>query len=240
MRFYEKRFAEEYNCRLTEEGYPSILLDKIIEQLKDSKTIIDVGAGSGFFTIPLANSGYKVTAVEPSLEMINLMKTKIDKNCEQNITISQSLWTDWRGRKHDALLSIHSIYPMQDKEESLKKMIDSAELKLIVISKFDRRKSLTEILRQNLKPGRPARSGMTKQVFSLLEKWNISYKIIDIPIKRVRSFSDIKKEADYYIYHIGLHPSSLNKTIDLLKEHTLFENGKYFFTSDVTDQMVII
>ncbi|MDQ7021280.1 MAG: methyltransferase domain-containing protein [Candidatus Dojkabacteria bacterium] len=54
---------------------------KLIESLikdKDSR-ILDVGAGTGRHLFPLINSGYKVDAIEESIEMINEIKRKTNK-----------------------------------------------------------------------------------------------------------------------------------------------------------------
>lgn len=77
MKFYEQRFAEEYDRRLREENYPGELFEEVISELSAGSSILDCGAGSGLFTIPLVLSGYSVIAVEPSLAMIDILKRKV-------------------------------------------------------------------------------------------------------------------------------------------------------------------
>ncbi|MBF0229390.1 MAG: class I SAM-dependent methyltransferase [Desulfamplus sp.] len=48
--------------------------------LKESAKILDIGAGPGNWTIPMAEAGAVVTALEPSGEMINELKRRIEKN----------------------------------------------------------------------------------------------------------------------------------------------------------------
>lgn len=52
-------------------GYPAALFDHLASRfgLRSSATIVDVGAGTGRATLPLAERGYHVTAVEPSVAM---------------------------------------------------------------------------------------------------------------------------------------------------------------------------
>lgn len=52
-------------------GYPAALFDHLAERfaLRSSATVVDVGAGTGRATLPLADRGYRVIAVEPSAAM---------------------------------------------------------------------------------------------------------------------------------------------------------------------------
>jgi FkbM family methyltransferase len=51
-----------------------------IDLLGPGKTLIDVGASIGFFTVYAAKKGAKVHAFEPSIELFDLLK----RNCEMN------------------------------------------------------------------------------------------------------------------------------------------------------------
>ncbi len=98
MKFNDTQFAHDYDIRMTREGYPGILLDIVTDDIHGCTAVIDIGAGSGHFAIPLAKKGYSVTAIEPSAAMVALLKKKLRK-CEfQNrIQINQCRWEDWRG-----------------------------------------------------------------------------------------------------------------------------------------------
>lgn len=45
-------------------------------------SILDIGAASGIFTIPFAEKGASVTAVEPSELLVSLMKETIPSSLE--------------------------------------------------------------------------------------------------------------------------------------------------------------
>ncbi|PYE43236.1 class I SAM-dependent methyltransferase [Paenibacillus barcinonensis] len=53
----------------------------------EGASVLDVGAASGIFTIPFAEKGATVTAVEPSALLISLMKETIPAELQNNITI---------------------------------------------------------------------------------------------------------------------------------------------------------
>jgi ubiquinone/menaquinone biosynthesis C-methylase UbiE len=50
-------------------GYPGGAIDYICSLVPPDAVIIDVGAGTGKFTLPLAERGYSVFAVEPNADM---------------------------------------------------------------------------------------------------------------------------------------------------------------------------
>jgi SAM-dependent methyltransferase len=67
---YERSFGMLYH-QLTE-----ITVETIDTITKPQAKIIDFGAGTGRLSIPLSKSGYMVTAIEPSKEMLEQLKKK--------------------------------------------------------------------------------------------------------------------------------------------------------------------
>jgi len=199
MIFNEKRMASEYEKRLSSEGYPGQLLDIIKSEISIYSTVIDIGAGTGFFTIPLAKAGYSLTAIEPSPEMIKIMRSKITKGIFEKIRISNNSWEKWDGQNAEIILSIHSIYPMPDAEEAIRKMMKYADRVILLIKKGLDQMTLTSLLRDNL--GCSKRSSVTGgSIRSILDANHINYTVREIIQERKSVFCDPDSEAEYYRY----------------------------------------
>jgi len=77
-------------------------------------TVIDIGAGTGGWAIPMARHARTVTALEPSSGMIAVMKENILAEAIANIDIVQGSWPDTRVVPHDFSLCSHAMYGVAD------------------------------------------------------------------------------------------------------------------------------
>lgn len=62
-------------------------IDLYCEMLKDKKEVLELGAGSGRITIPLAKKGIKVIAVDNSVSMLKKLRERIHSDTINNIEI---------------------------------------------------------------------------------------------------------------------------------------------------------
>ena len=72
--YWNRLKAEWYRRGLDYSTLPEIALSFILLRSKDSKTFLDVGSGCGTLSIPLARAGKKVTALDPSKAMIEILE----------------------------------------------------------------------------------------------------------------------------------------------------------------------
>ena len=63
--------------------------DKVLQYLGDirAKTIIDIGAGSGYFSVKLAEQGANVIAADVDEEFLNFIENRVQENNLKNIEI---------------------------------------------------------------------------------------------------------------------------------------------------------
>ena len=238
MKFHEKRFAEEYEARLSGEGYPGILLDSVAAEINMNAKILDVGAGTGFFSIPLARMGHKVTALEPSSEMISILKHKITDDISNNILIEKRSWEDWNGEKYNYIISIHSIYPMRDAESSILKMKNYSDKTIMVIRADEGSLTLTDIVRSHFNKKRPS-SGYENLTYQIMNEHKIDFAVKKIFQKRRSTFTDISKEAEYFCYRTGIDESRTKEVIRIIEANAEYNNGEFSFNSEYRDVMLI-
>ena len=96
------------------------------------ETVLDVGAGTGVFAIPLAKQGIRVVAVEPSTGMLDILKNKAADYNLTNIEYINKKWeevsieklTEINNGEYDLVITSHALYYITDLHNSFKKMND--------------------------------------------------------------------------------------------------------------------
>jgi SAM-dependent methyltransferase len=112
---YEQTFGEFYN-ELTE-----LTTDFIQAFIQENAQIIDFGAGTGRLSIPLAQEGYHVIAIEKSKQMANVI---FDKAKEQGIQldIQNCSISDFKheGLQADIALAVFTVLTYTTTEQEMK------------------------------------------------------------------------------------------------------------------------
>src|SRR2546423_8292274 len=78
-------------------------------------TVLDVGAGTGRFTLALAPLVEHVTAIEPNAAMLGYLRQDMSEQGLNNITIVQTSWEDAPGDlTADIVICSHVLYPIKE------------------------------------------------------------------------------------------------------------------------------
>lgn len=83
------------------------------------KLVLELACGSGRFTIPLANKGYKIIATDPSKAYLDLAKKKAKKNKLSIKFIRKDMRKIKYKDKFDAIFCKEAIYYMLNKKDLL-------------------------------------------------------------------------------------------------------------------------
>ncbi len=226
MRFDDKKFAEEYENRLYAEGYPGVLLDEIIRELEDARTVIDVGAGTGFFTLPLALRGFEVDAIEPSGEMRAIFRRKMSGQESARIRLHGTDWERWRGDFADALICVHSIYPMKDPRAAILKMRESAGRRILLARAASGTRNISDILRRELGRQRQE-TDFTAMVADILDENGLRFRSREIEQRRSFAFDDPDEEARYYCAHLSFDETMRPEVKRIILKYAENDRGRY-------------
>ena len=84
-----KHLAKEYGDQFQDEGivqryhhrpdYPDALFERIAQRIPSGAKVLDIGCGTGELAIPLANMGFQVEGIDPSMAMIERAKAACAK-----------------------------------------------------------------------------------------------------------------------------------------------------------------
>ncbi|MEA1866009.1 MAG: class I SAM-dependent methyltransferase [Euryarchaeota archaeon] len=107
-------------------------------ELKPEYTVLDVGAGTGRLTVPIAKQVKSVTAVDPSTGMLACLEENVEREGITNVTSINKRWEDIEPgvdiEPHDVVIACHSL-GMLDIQEALTKM-DAASKRYVYIINF--------------------------------------------------------------------------------------------------------
>ncbi|PKN97377.1 MAG: SAM-dependent methyltransferase [Chloroflexi bacterium HGW-Chloroflexi-4] len=98
----------------------------VFETIQPNSTIIDIGAGTGAWTIQFAKKMTKVTAVEPSSAMREVLLENIKEENSGNIEIVTDKWPQVKVPVHDYVFCSHAMYECDDFVKFVTRMMECA------------------------------------------------------------------------------------------------------------------
>lgn len=131
---YWSENARSYDRKRTADGALEHDIDVICGLLEPDMTVLEIGAGTGALTLPLSCKVKHITAVEPSPSMAEVLKEKLSHNNVRNVELVPSKWQDADVEACDVVIASGCLYVFYDIEVALRKMLEKAKRKLILVS----------------------------------------------------------------------------------------------------------
>jgi SAM-dependent methyltransferase len=135
--FWNRLKAEWYHRGLKYNTLPNIALEHILPRSKSSKTFLDIGAGCGTLAIPLARAGKKVTALDSSKAMIDLLKEDLARLKLKNVTTVLAPWGSVEVKPHDVILCANVPTLLSEPEKFLGEINRLARKSVFIIESAD-------------------------------------------------------------------------------------------------------
>lgn len=237
MRFRDREYGEFYDAQQRESGYPGALLPPVIEILNDYKTVLDIGAGTGFFTIPLLEQEHLVTAIEPATGMSAIILKKCPAEKKRNLTIINDDWENWNGTGHDAAICVHSFYPMKDRRKCIEQMCTYASKRIIIVRESSEMITLSGQVRSRL--GIELTRDYNDEIKAVLKSLDAGYEQRKIVEQRTHRINDIDHETDFIMFQLRLEESSREKIKSLIIELCDEAEQGYIFNANYSDNLYI-
>ena len=166
--FWQKR-AATYQRSVVTKADP--LLDLLGGYASASKSLIDVGAGTGRHAGPMAARMEWVTAVEPSEAMRSHIPVL------PNLTVIASNWEDADPAPADLVICNHVLYPIPEPVPFIEKMERSALERVFICMRDQPNRHPAELLRQELTGAARAREPRFQDLFNLLRWMGIAPEV---------------------------------------------------------------
>ncbi len=107
------RNAKWYELWLEHNRYHGRIIEILNSFVKPGWKILDIGAGSGVLSLPLAEKGCVITALEPSAAMRMLLEKEISRKGVKSIKIDSRSWENipLNGiKKYDLIIASNSLH----------------------------------------------------------------------------------------------------------------------------------
>ena len=121
LSFWE-RVAASYDEGALALRVPAIL-DRVRALVPLGASVLDVGAGTGAFALPLARGASTVTALDYSPAMLHVLRAKRDALGVRNVEVLQARWEDALVTPHDVVLAANALYRAPNLYRALDKMV---------------------------------------------------------------------------------------------------------------------
>jgi 2-polyprenyl-3-methyl-5-hydroxy-6-metoxy-1,4-benzoquinol methylase len=234
----EEAFWERYGAWVAamQGDYPGVLLDRVMTYARPGGTVLDIGAGTGLFAVPLARTAHSVTAVEPSPAQARQLHEAIRREGAGNVTVVEKRWEDVDVEElgsHDLVLAIHSLQ-MDDIAAALRKMCRIADHCLLLVHTAGN--SLSAVFRDlfGIEPC-PDYTGLCEMLTGLgyrpeVEFVDYSY---DVPLET---------QMDIFRYNPGLDAGQCQALRDYVISHgmTTQRDGDAWLRRSYTDALISV
>lgn len=234
--------APHFHKRAKKDDYHDLLFSKLI--LNENDSLLDLGCGEGSITLPIAKQVRKVTGVDSSTKMLELLNQRAQEQNIKNVdTILKSL-EDISYEEigdYDVVLASRSLNGIIPIEETLKTINEIAN-KYVFITLFGPEnwkieKEFNEYIGKENKPF-PEYNYM----FNILYNMGIYANIERLDIKVYREYSSIEEAMDNGKFRLDLlnddEKAQLRKYLnEILKKDS--ETGKLYNEKDKADWILI-
>jgi 2-polyprenyl-3-methyl-5-hydroxy-6-metoxy-1,4-benzoquinol methylase len=132
LAFWE-RIADDYDAEALATRVPAIV-ERVRQLVPAGASVLDVGAGTGAFTLPLAEHAAWVTALDYSPAMLRVLRRKLHAAAApDNVQVVLARWEDAQVEAHDVVLAANALYRVADPRLALSKIVAAARRRSIVV-----------------------------------------------------------------------------------------------------------
>ncbi len=146
----ERAFSFDASVKRRQAEGKDPLVEALVDKLLPTDKVVDIGAGTGRWAIPLAGAATMVTAIEPSAVMVDILKENAAAAGVTNITAVSASWEDTTVEPHDVALSSHSVYASPDLPGFIHKMESLARRVCVLVLRVPRHDGIIGKLSQRI------------------------------------------------------------------------------------------
>ncbi len=135
LAFWE-RYAPLYDQRAGASNSAARTLQLIRRHTRPGDTLLDVGAGTGRFAVPLSHYVQSVTALDHSPHMLDVLHRKAAAWRVNNIQTVQADWTAYCAEPHDIVIAAWSLYRQPVLLDAMRKLVEATRRRLFIVAEI--------------------------------------------------------------------------------------------------------
>ncbi|WP_029215112.1 class I SAM-dependent methyltransferase [Kallotenue papyrolyticum] len=133
-RAFWEQYAPYYDARTAPPGSYDHVLEALCALVRPDDTVLDIGAGTGRFAVPLARRVRQVTALDHAPAMLRMLAAKLRAQGVTNVVCQLAEWERAGVVPHDVVLAAWSLYRALDLDLALAKMVAATRRVLVIIT----------------------------------------------------------------------------------------------------------
>jgi len=220
---------------------PDSSRDFVMSQLDVNATLLDIGAGTGAWAALLASRARRVTAVEPSSAMIEVMREKLAAEGRTNVEIVQGAWPDVLVEPHDFSLCSHAMYGYPDLPAFIRRMVASTRCTCFLVL---RAPGVDCVLAEAARHiwGQPHDSPNFTIAYNVLLQMGIYPNVLmeNTGLWDSRSSESLEEALSAVKRRFGLDGMTEHDDflVDLLRRRLTYQDGQYVWPREVRSALV--
>lgn len=146
-----QRSAYWYDTWVQQNDYVELILPRLLQRVGSTARVLEIGPGSGAFTLPLASNVEEIVAFEPSSAMQQILAQNLTKAGIANVRLVPSRFEDELievDRSFDLALASHSLYNMKSINAVIQRLVRLARYVFILMGSGEQRKRYRRLHRR--------------------------------------------------------------------------------------------
>ncbi len=220
---------------------PDSSRDFILSHLDSNSTVLDIGAGTGAWSVLLSRRAKHVTAVEPSPSMIKVLRESLDEEHVANVSIVEGSWPDVVVEPHDFSLCSHAMYACPDLAPFILRMAACTRRMCFLLL---RAPSLNGVRAEAARHiwGQPLDSPNFTIAYNILLQLGIyaNVQMENTGLWKPRTSSSLEEALSTMHRFLGLGDSNEHDAylMDLLRRRLVWKDGRYVWPPEVRSALI--
>jgi precorrin-6B methylase 2 len=208
----------------------------VMSQLDSNATLLDIGAGTGAWAALMARHARRITAVESSPAMIEVMQENLVVEGITNVAIAQGAWPDVAVESHDFSLCSHAMYGYPDLPAFIRRMAASTKRTCFLVLRAPSIDCIMAEAAQHVW-GQPLDSPNFTIAYNVLLQMGIYPNVLmeDTGLWDARTSESLEEAVSVVKRRLGLNGDTEYDGFlaDLLRRRLAYQDGQYVWPREV-------
>ena len=221
---FQAKFAEDYSemAKYNNYEYGRKATEALSEILDDDFEVLEIGAGPGTLTIPLARKVKKIIAVESSETAVKYLRKNMKESRVENVEITNKNWLEVEDQeikdRFDLVVCSHFLWQVKDLEKHLKKMENASNNYCAVIQPAGRDSIVKELWTKITGKSYKGEFDPDADYFAylILRQWG---RLVNVRIMNYSVERNFEQEVRYIASFIGKYVEVDARVKEIIGQH---------------------